>query len=80
MLKYSGEDADSSSAMKNREQVIDDPRVARVGARAASVTPWGRYFSNSACNRLSLAPAERRAANRCERRRAARALREEVEN
>ena len=63
--------------MKNREQVIDDPRFARLSARASTCEPWGRR--DGQMSHESLAPAERRAANRCERRRAARALREEVE-
>ena len=63
--------------MKNRQQVIDEPRFARVSARASTVTPWGRYESHSA--RENLAQAERHAANRLERRRARAALREEVE-
>ena len=59
------------------QEVVSDPRVVRVRGRASTCEPWGRR--DGQMNRESLAPAERKAANRVERRRAARALREEVE-
>jgi hypothetical protein len=76
MLKVFAFSADTSSVRVSQE-VVSDPRVVRVRGRASTCEPWGRR--DGQMNRESLAPAERKAANRVERRRAARALREEVE-
>jgi hypothetical protein len=73
-LKFWWYSADVGSAMSDFDQVVSDRRVARLSGRASTCEPWGRR--DGQMNRESLAPTERRAANRVERRRARRDLRE----